>query len=129
MRFWRKEARTGTTGEKVSRLKGGAFFLCRFLALVGEPSHSMAQGLDVTNLDQLVVEAYNPDYCLILPSPPTGLVGRFGCMEVNLGGFFVSQMSCTHLFQSSTELDCGVTAYQWCWCRKTPVRQPSSRMD
>ena len=105
---WRKEARMSATGEK-TWLKVGCFFFVGFL-LLSATITSMAQGLYVTNLDQLVVEAYSPDYCLILPFSPWDW-RAFSLYGGEPWWVDCSQMSCTDLFQSSTELDCGVTAY------------------
>jgi hypothetical protein len=67
-----------------------------------------SQDLYVTNLNQLVAEAYSTGYSLTLPFSPWDW-RAFSLYEP----WWVdcSQMSCSNLFQSATELDCGVTAY------------------
>lgn len=66
--------------------------------------------LYVTNADQLVAEAYSPDYSLTLPFSPWDW-RAFSLYGGEPWWLDCSQISCTDLFQSSTELDCGVSAY------------------
>jgi hypothetical protein len=66
--------------------------------------------LYVTNLDQLVAEAYSPTYSLTLPFSPWDW-RAFSIYGGEPWWLDCTEISCSNLFQSSIELDCGVTAY------------------
>jgi alpha-tubulin suppressor-like RCC1 family protein len=72
--------------------------------------NSLAQNLYVTNLDQLVAEAYSSDHSIFLPLSPwdwrTYSIDGGEPWWINC-----SEMSCEGLFQTSTELSAGVPAY------------------
>jgi alpha-tubulin suppressor-like RCC1 family protein len=71
---------------------------------------SMGQDLYITNLDQLVAEAYSTDHSVYLPLLPWD----WRAYSLNGGEPWwldCSQVSCDPLFQTPTELSAGVPAY------------------
>ncbi len=85
-------------------------FVVLLSALLWAIPTTQAQDLYVTNLDQLVAEAYSTDYSVYLPFSPWDW-RAFSLYGGEPWWLDCSQMSCDGLFQTSTELSAGVPAY------------------
>jgi hypothetical protein len=86
-------------------------FVILLMGLLWAFPTTQAQALYVTNLDQLVAEAYSTDHSIYLPFSPWD----WRAFSIDGGEPWwldCSQVSCDGLFQNPTELAAGVPAYK-----------------